>query len=289
MTTTATPAVVRRRRAALAAALLSLGIGAPMVLSAPGAQAADPLIQPGEYIETIADGAASGCTLGFVFDGVGGSASGRVFASTAAHCVDAVGDPVKLIDGTVFGTVAVIGNEDSIPNDYALIEVASEFLDRVNPAVKGYPDFPTGSTVSADTALGDKIQISGYGTGFDLTAATRQSRQARLTYDNADQAGVLAPIIYGDSGGPLVHSASGKALGLVSRACLAEVCEEVGPTVEGILVRLSAQGFEVQLRVVDTEGGGATTTTSTSTTSTTTAGDGEAGTKHDRGDAPAPG
>jgi hypothetical protein len=257
-----------------------------MVLLAPGAQAADPLVQPGEYIETIVDGAASGCTLGFVFDGVGGSAAGQVFASTAAHCVDAVGDPVKLSDGSVFGTVAVIGDANSIPNDYALIEVSSEFLDRVSPAVKGYPEFPTGSTVSADTALGDKIQISGYGTGFDLTAATRQSRQARLTYDNADQAGVLAPIIYGDSGGPLVHSASGKALGLVSRACLADVCEEVGPTVEGILGRLAAQGFEVQLRVVGTDGGPGTTTT----TSTTAPSDGgsDAGTKHDRGDEPAP-
>ena len=66
---------------------------------------------------------------------------------------------------------------------------------------------------------------------------------------DAESHEVIAPLIFGDSGGPLVHVASGKAYGIVSRLCIG-VCEEEGPTVEGLLAKAAARGFTVTLRTV---------------------------------------
>lgn len=211
---------------------------------APSAGAAGGLVQPGAYSQS----GDAGCTLNFVYDGVG-PVAGRTFVGTAAHCVEAVGDDVALESGETFGDVAVIGDPDASAPDWALVEVRPEFLSRVSPAVKGYPSYPTGVTSPQDTSAGDLVQISGYGLGFDLTTPTQEERVGVMNYDDEEIYDLVGPVIFGDSGGPIVHIESGKALGIVSRLCVG-LCTEEGATVQGLLDKAAAAGFPVTLRTV---------------------------------------
>ncbi|HUQ40110.1 MAG TPA: trypsin-like serine protease [Acidimicrobiales bacterium] len=227
-----------RRITLFLAAVATAGLG---LLAAPGASAAALPIQPGMRITV----GTAGCTANFVYDGVGVSA-GRTFIGTAAHCASAVGDDVKDANGAVFGDVAFIGNEDTTADDFAFIEVRTEDLGRVSTVVKGH-SAPKGYTTAEEPVLGDTTTLSGYGTGFEVTGATREGRFGVVTYADSELYSVVGPIIYGDSGGPVVHDPSGKALGIVSRLCIG-VCTEEGPTVEGILAKASDAGFPVTLR-----------------------------------------
>lgn len=209
----------------------------------PGGAATDP-IQPGDEIST----SVGGCTLNFIYDGTG-TLAGKVYGGTAAHCVSSVGQDVQLGSGETFGDVALIGDEDSTVADYAFIEVRPAFVPRVSAAMKGHPAYPTGVATASETSVGDTIQLSGYGLGFGLTGPTQERRVGVVTYDDAEEHEVLAPLIFGDSGGPLVHIETGKAYGIVSRLCIG-VCEEEGPTVEGLLAKAAARGFTVTLRTV---------------------------------------
>jgi len=220
------------RRAAILASALS-------ALALPAVAGAAP-IQPGAYHETD----AGACTLNFIYDG-----GGKVYAGTAAHCVSAIGQDVRDEDGVVFGDVAFIGDEDATETDYAFIEIRASALSRVSPAVKGWPSYPTGATTSSQTAVGDQVVSSGYGLVFSLLALTREQRPALLTFDDAEIQTVLGALIFGDSGGPLIHKPTGRALGIVSRLCIG-LCEEEGPTVEGLLAKAAARGFSVTLRTV---------------------------------------
>jgi hypothetical protein len=206
----------------------------------PSTASAAVTLQPGAYHETD----VGSCTLNFVYSG-----GGKTYLGTAAHCVSAIGQQVRDIDGTVFGKVAFIGDQNTTAWDFAFIEVDPEDLGRVSPAVKGWPAFPKGSTSAADTLIGDSIQLSGYGLGYDTTPATQEQRRAVMGTDDASTYTVSGPIHWGDSGGPLVHIATGKALGIVSRLC-AGACSEEGPTVQGILAKAASRGFAVSLRTV---------------------------------------
>ena len=224
--------------------ILVAAVATAFATSAAPAAAQDP-IQPGDYMET----GGSACTLNFVYDGTGAQA-GKTYLGTAAHCVSKVGDDVALEDGTVFGDVALIGDENATAPDYAFVEVRPAFVSRVSPALKGHPTLPRGGyTRAADTAVGDRIQQSGYGIGANFTAVTREQRQSVLTYDNNEMHRILGYSIFGDSGGPYVHLPTGKAFGIVSRLCVG-LCEEEGPTVEGLLAKAAARGFTVQIRTL---------------------------------------
>jgi len=221
--------------------LLGLAIG----VSPTGvAKAATDPIQPGDQISTT----VGGCTLNFIYDGTAGQA-GKVYGGTAAHCVSSKGQEVKLGSGEVFGTVAHIGNADVSKDDYAFIEILPSQVGRVSAAMKGNPTYPKGVATPAETTVGDQVQLSGYGVGFGLTQPTQERRIGVVTYDDADTHEVIAPLIFGDSGGPLVHVKSGKAYGIVSRLCVG-LCEEEGPTVQGLLAKAAANGFSVTLRTV---------------------------------------
>jgi hypothetical protein len=197
-------------------------------------------LQPGAYHETD----AGSCTLNFAYNGPGG-----VHLGTAAHCVERVGQRVRDIEGVEFGSVAFIGNADETAWDFAFIKVDAEDAGRVSNAVKGWPAYPKGSTVPADTLTGDSIQLSGYGLGYDTTKPTQEQRTAIMGFDDTSIYTVTGPIHWGDSGGPLVHKRTGKALGIVSRLC-AGTCSEEGPTVQGILAKAASRGFSVTLRTV---------------------------------------
>jgi hypothetical protein len=217
---------------------------ATLVLASPApVRAADP-IQPGDFVGT----SLGGCTLSFVFDGLGAN-TGRVYLGTAAHCVEQVGDAVQDEFGAQFGTVALIGNPDDTAEDFAFIEVAPAFVSQVSPAVKGWAQYPTGSTIHSETAFGDLLQLSGYGVGFDLLGPTREQRVGVLTFDDAETYRLIGPDTFGDSGGPIVHKRTGRAFGIVSRLCIG-LCTSEGATVEGILAKAAARGFPVQLRTV---------------------------------------
>ena len=206
----------------------------------PAAASAAVTLQPGAYHETD----SGSCTLNFAYSG-----GGTTYLGTAAHCVERVGQRVRDIEGTEFGSVAFIGDADETTWDFAFIEVDAEDLSRVSPAVKGWPAYPKGSTVPADTLTGDSIQLSGYGLGYGTTKATQEQRTALHAFDDTELYAVNGPIHWGDSGGPLVHRRTGKALGIVSRLCVG-ACTEEGPTVQGILAKAAASGFPVTLRTV---------------------------------------
>lgn len=222
------------RRIAVALTLVLAGLAA-----GPQAHAVN-TIQPGAYMQA----GNAGCTMNFIYDG-----GGKTYVGTAAHCVEKVGQDVETFDGTIFGDVAVIGNEDRTEEDWALIEIRTQYLSAVSPAVKGSPSYPRGFTTPSETFLGDTIQLSGYGLGFDLISVTRERRNAVMNYDDTELYDLVGPVIYGDSGGPVVHIDTGKALGIVSRLCLG-ACTEEGPTVQGILSKAAGKGFNVSLRTV---------------------------------------
>ena len=220
--------------------LLTAAATLAVVAVLPSAASAAVTLQPGAYHETD----VGSCTLNFVYNG-----GGKTYLGTAAHCVSSIGQPVRDIDGTVFGKVAFIGDQNTTAWDFAFIEVDAEDLGRVSPAVKGWPAFPKGATTPAETLVGDSIQISGYGLGYDTTPATQEQRRAVMGSDDASTYTVSGPIHWGDSGGPLVHIGTGKALGIVSRLC-AGACSEEGPTVQGIIAKAASRGFAVSLRTI---------------------------------------
>jgi hypothetical protein len=218
---------------ALVAAFVLVGAG----FVAPAAPAASS-IQPGTFISTP----VGGCTLSFVYDG-----GGKVYMSTAAHCVKAVGDDVALSDGTVIGDAALRGNPNSTSADWALIEIRPAYTSRVKAGILGHPTMPKGYDKTSKP--GDEVFISGYGIGFDQTAFTRQNRFGFMVSQSKSHYTLIGSDTYGDSGGPIVLAKDGKAMGIVSSVCLG-LCTSEGPTVQGILQQVAAKGLAVTLRTV---------------------------------------
>ena len=197
-------------------------------------------IHPGDAMES----SVGLCTLGFV--AVGG---GQTYFMTAAHCVDKVGEDIRLEDGPVFGDVAVIGDADATATDWALIDVRAAYDADVRLAVRGHPSFPSGVATPSETALGDVIRYSGHGVPWYVSATTREERVGLLGYHDAQIWDSNGPDTWGDSGGPVMHDASRQAIGLVSRLCIGP-CTSEGPTVQGILSKAASKGFAVSLGTV---------------------------------------
>ncbi len=204
-------------------------------------------VRPGDQMET----SVGFCTVNFVFDGVGAQA-GEVYFGTAAHCVSQVGQSVTVAGNSGFATVAYIHSGPELADDFAFMRVDSAQVHRVQADVKGHDGSPTGVATPGDTSLGDVVQMSGYGTVFNIHQITRENRVGVLWSHSTDHYIIDAPIIFGDSGGPLLHEPTGKALGIVS-AIVAGCCSgpgawNEGPTVQGMQDSAAANGFTVQLR-----------------------------------------
>ena len=221
-------------------ALLAAVFAATPMLTSP-ATAIGGVVQPGDQIWTE----VGGCTLNFLFDGVGANA-GKIYFATAAHCVENIGEDVENASGLVFGDVAYIGDADDTAWDFAFIQVRTGVA--VSPAMKGWPQYPTGYTTAGTTAQGDQIQQSGYGTAFSFTRPTQEQRKGILTSDTSSIWRFAGAMDFGDSGGPLVQIRTGRALGIESRVCI-NICTDEGPTIEGVLAK-TATAFPVQLRTV---------------------------------------
>ena len=198
-------------------ALVLFAALAALVLALPAtpAQAAG-TIQPGAGIVT----GGAGCTLAWLFErsdtNPDGTAATSVFGSTAAHCVERVGQEVTLAeDGSRIGQVAFLGNADEDGRDYAFIAIDEAREADVNPAMAGHPTIPTGLSVAP--AEGDVMQFSGHGVGFDQTAPTRERRQGILDWLGPKEHAILGVVLFGDSGGPVADvDEGGTAFGIVN-------------------------------------------------------------------------
>jgi hypothetical protein len=217
---------------------LLLGIVvAVLALVVPVRPAAAASIQPGDYMQT----SVGGCTLGFL-----ATAGGRTLFMSAAHCVDHVGEQVRLEDGSVLGHVVAMGNPDVNIQDWSLIEVSASRVGQTSGVVRGH-SAPSGFVTSTTTSLGDLVDYSGHGIPFYVTDITREQRFGVLTEHTQNEWATIGPDTFGDSGGPVLHRGTGAALGLVSRLCIG-LCTSMGPTVEGILPQAAARGFSLTLR-----------------------------------------
>jgi hypothetical protein len=231
---------------------------AALALSAAPAQAQT--IQPGSAILS----GGSSCTLNWIYDGTGAQA-GKVYGGTAAHCVSGVGQEVSLATGALgsaverIGQVAFVGNADQPGRDYAFIEIDAADHGKVNPALAGHPEIPTGVSTQETANLGDTIQFSGHGVGFSSTQPTREQRIGILNYSDGTEHLVLGPVISGDSGGPVANVTDGnKAFGIVntvgaavnSGALTVVHAGEGGNNLEFVLRDAASRGFTVGLRTV---------------------------------------
>jgi hypothetical protein len=241
----------------LALAMLAVPL-APVEATAAGSEAP---IQPGD---PLVDGTGDPyCTLSYVFDS---RTSDEVYLSTAAHCVDQ-GDIVHTTGHDAFGKVVYDAGGD-VTEDYALVRVSADERPDVRADVRGHPGTPTGVASPEDTAIGDRVTTSGWGTLTDETATTRENRPGVLVEHHPDLMRAQTAAHPGDSGGPWTHD-SGLALGIVSQISiqLGIGTEEVetpagsaavptphafagdqGPTVESLLDGASQAGYELSLR-----------------------------------------
>ena len=194
--------MVGMRRRVLAVLFVVSGLAAVVPASTPGS--AQELIQPGAAMV-----APHGCTLNFVFRGVGPEAARYI--GTAGHCVDSVGQQVRMAGGDI-GTVAFLINQGR--DDFALIQVDPSLWPYMSPEVRGIGG-PTGSTTSLSTSDGDPIALYGHGMVLGSTEATRL-RSGLLTDDDFQEWHAALPAIFGDSGGPVLHVPTGAALGVIS-------------------------------------------------------------------------
>lgn len=215
-------------------------------------------IQPGASITT--DGAS--CTLNWIYDGAG-DLGGNVYAGTAAHCVERVGQEVWLATTSLgapierIGEVAFRGDPDTAGRDYAFIQIDDEDLGQVDPAMKGHPGIPTG--LSQDYLVGDLMQFSGHGVGFHLTEPTQEERQGVLNWTDGVQHQIIGGVSPGDSGGPVADlTDGGTAFGIVATvgvgvntgALTIATVGEGGPNLDFVLQDAADRGFPVTLRTV---------------------------------------
>jgi hypothetical protein len=163
------------------------------------AQGVPDSIRPGAWMSS-----PSNCTMAFV---VRDTAS-RLYITTAAHCVDFVGQPVSLWEEGRIGTVRAMAGVDM-----ALVEIDPAKYDRVNPTMVGWG----GPTGMATGPVAEGTPLLHYGWGYLGTWVVDQTRcrpHVFFANDGARYEG-LGQISSGDSGSPIM-TADGKAMGLTN-------------------------------------------------------------------------
>lgn len=245
-----------RRSAALAAVAASALLGATAVTAAPAqaapqwADAATATIHPG--VQMYTEGAQ--CTGNFVFT----DSASNVYVGYAAHCAGlgeatdtngCLNDSVPLgtkvtfneggslvSEGTQVGSGTLVysswrtmrdrGETDANTcayNDFALVEVDSADLGKVNPSIPFWGG-PTGIDTDG-TAAGDRVYS--YGNSSLRAGITALSPKTGISLGDAAEDGgwshplyTVTPGVPGDSGSAFV-SADGKAVGTLSTLGLA--------------------------------------------------------------------
>jgi hypothetical protein len=239
---------MRLVRPVLVAAVLAattLGVVAPALPAS-----AAPVIQPGASLEF----GNSFCTMNWVYNG----ADGSTYVGAARHCTTGVGQEVDLATGSLGTPIERIGTVTytSAALDFLLIRVDAGVLGQVSAAMAGHPAIPTGVSTTSTAAVGDVVQYSGHGVGFDETAPTQQQRVGVLGFNDGSQHYSYGAVTPGDSGGPVADVTDGnKALGIVDTVGVAVVNNtpqvgEGGVSLQGLLADAAANGFSVSLRTV---------------------------------------
>jgi hypothetical protein len=212
-------------------------------------------VQPGMLVN-IGD---TQCTGGFIFDGTGVQA-GRHYLGLAAHCVDDhIGAPVSDALDRPFGRVAFSAFPYAdYSEDYAFVEIDPAAYERVDPALAGHPDVPTGTLPAGEGAPGDRLQFSGWGFVTASKTETREQRVSALKSHGEELWFAWGIVSNTDSGGPVVHLPTGKALGSVSNYCVPlpvnhaagfePGCTAWGPSIAGILADAAKRGFTAEVR-----------------------------------------
>lgn len=202
---------------------------AALLPSAP-AHASDMPIQPGAIIFTD----VSQCTMNFMYR----DSAARLYASTAGHCVGAIGGRSSDQNKDEFGTT--VWQVDGT-HDFALIRIDPSRYADVSPQMRIWGG-PTGYTTSDMTTVGDVVLQHGYGIGYGSNAVTRPRRGA-LEWDTYFGFGFAGLASFGDSGGPALHLATGRAIGFVN-GLGGPTSLVSGSTIEFFLIRLAADGWD---------------------------------------------
>jgi hypothetical protein len=127
------------------------------------------------------------------------------------------------------------------------VRIDPELVASTNPTMLGWGG-PTGFVTTDELAVGDQVDVHGYGILLGDLDATR-SRFGYLVNWTEDEYVANMPAVNGDSGSPLLHDATGKALGIISRYGFAAMppSTDTGPMMPWIFRDLEAAGFDVSL------------------------------------------
>ena len=192
------------------------------------------------------------CTFNFVFFTAGTKkAAPKGYIGTAGHCTDKIGE---VVENPAVGPVGeVVYDSDLVGSnvDFSLIELDPKIISETNPTVFHWGG-PTRSATPEDLAVGDQVDVYGYGVGLGATEQTRPRYGFLVGFSDKEYQADM-PAVNGDSGSPLIHHETGAALGIISRYGIEGVppSTDLGPLMGWIFEELKASGFgNVQLATV---------------------------------------
>ena len=173
-----------------------------------------------------------------------------VFIGTAGHCTDEPGQRTSLPGVGEIGTVVYDSDVVDSGVDFSLIQLDPELVAQTNPQMRGF-EGPKGVATPAMLALGDRVDVYGYGMVVGEVEQTRP-RFGLLTDWTETEYVADMPAVNGDSGAPLLHDESGYALGIISRYGLGQVppSTDVGPLITWALQEVRGAGFDVVLATI---------------------------------------
>jgi hypothetical protein len=203
------------------------------------------------------------CTYNFLWVDEDGEADDGVptyYIGTAAHCVEDVDERLPLAGAGEIGSVAFTSFNETFQDEYGVDGAVDFALIRLDEGwnLKAHPRMmnkagPTGYATAADVAMGDELQHHGYGMVFGDVEPLRDRPGYLVSFDR-DYCSESV-VWWGDSGSPVLHAATGKAIGIVSRAgwtaCLPS-SQLMGATIPYILDELAKTPFaDVRLALDD--------------------------------------
>lgn len=188
------------------------------------------------------------CTYNFAYYTPGtAKAAPKAYIGTAGHCTDTLGERMRHPELGEIGTVVYDSDLVQSPVDFSLVELDPAIVSKTNPTVLHWGG-PTRVINEEDLAVGEQIDVYGYGVGVGINEATRP-RYGYLVGFTENEYQADMPAVNGDSGAPLLHHQSGAALGIISRYGIEGVppSTDMGPLMPWILEELGKAGFNVRL------------------------------------------
>lgn len=190
------------------------------------AQNTQPGIRPGAWMEE-----PHPCTFAFVVE----DQDGRIYITTAGHCVDFVGQRVSIREQGEFGTVVAF-RDAGAHHDYALISIDSGKLDQVDPTMIGWGG-PTGVYQYGGVVTQVKHYGWGSGTWYDHTTRCRTALAFTPFWDS-ETFSMFGTVLWGDSGSGSM-TADGQALGINTHLDFVDGTS-TGPRFDHVLRELGA-------------------------------------------------